>query len=233
MIELGEELVSALGADRTYDIAARWMSHYVARLMEEAREAPRRKKRAAEAAAARAILALWKHRSAMPMDLRPFGDWEAVLHTLKELNPKSAHSRYFSQTARRDSDNSEASPLERILPLIEGIDYTARILSVFLLASATKEMVPKTKRWLKLSEGLERDVAFERVAMDHLCKLDEQSDKRLRVEHLRDMDDRLSRLQGFTKLAAEIERLLREERDAAVKAIESFPQGSETTQSNA
>lgn len=159
-IELGKRLVQELGIEDSNDTLSRWMAHYIAEKIEEARSAEGDTKRAAIRECFKAILELWEHRSVFPTGRRPFGDFESLFDTLSSLNIHDRTPRYF-RTPRIAATESVVSESQRWLNAATGLDDAARVLIRYCLAVAAENAVDKSREWVELVQALDRPKDFD------------------------------------------------------------------------
>lgn len=176
------------------------MAHHIADLIAKAESATGDEKRSAEKNCFDAILALWHHRAELPNGKRPFEELEPVVRAIESLDPDDDTPRYFRSARMPAGDKKEEA--EAWLKMVDGLDYSAKILIGHCLAEAARTAVDRSKEWVKLAEaaGTNRGVPeivvrFVSCAADIDEKPDPDGDMRRKLE------DRLSRLEGFTKLA--------------------------------
>ena len=100
VLDLGCALVNELNLDPGVDTLSRWMAHYIAELIGEAKTAKIEDRPAKLAKCADAILKLWDHRHQLADGKRPFEDLEPIMRALASLDPEDNTPRYF-RTQRR------------------------------------------------------------------------------------------------------------------------------------
>ena len=178
------------------------MAHYVADLIDKADSATGEEKRVAQKNCFDAILTLWSHRAVLPRGKRPFEELEPIARAIESLDPDDDTPRYFRSARTPTGDKKEGSETETWLKIVDGLDYSAKVLIGHCLGEAARTAVDKSKEWVKLAEaaGTDRGVSeivvrFVSSAADVDKKPDPDGDMRRKLE------DRLSRLEGFTKLA--------------------------------
>lgn len=98
---LGDRLVHELGLETSVDTLGRWMAHYLAELIERARNAEGEARIAAHAQAAELILKLWSKRRELPLSAYPLSDFAKALQVLERLTPEA---NPFSGYGRRSTD---------------------------------------------------------------------------------------------------------------------------------
>lgn len=125
-IRLGNELVKFLELERGGNTLARWMAHYIAEQMMLAETTVGSEKAVAEANCFNTILKLWKHRSSMPVGMRPFEEFDAIFRVLERLDPQGSGGFY------RELWESQVVPepdsIESIASMIMAVDKAARVL---------------------------------------------------------------------------------------------------------
>ena len=219
---MGRKLVEELGLEPSVDTLGRWMAHYVAELIAKAESATGEEKGVAERQSFDAILALWKHRAALPNGRRPFEDLEAVVRAVESLDPENDTPRYFRMIHTAKAEGEEVSEAESWLGTASGLDYSARIMIGYCLASAAHNALDKSKEWVKLAEAAgAEDGASEIVIRFISTTTDLGNEPDLDGVARRQLEDRLRRLEGFTKLAEAFASDLRTRLEALPPASEN------------
>jgi hypothetical protein len=178
------------------------MAHYIAELIEDAEKANVEARPAKMRACSEAILSLWKHRHELPNGSRPFQNLEPIVRALKSLDPDDNMPRYFRTERSAADEADETNETESWLKLIDGVDYSARILIRYFLTRAAQTVLNKSAKWVALADAAGADDGDEffiiRVIADeertlNASDLDENARKRL--------EDRLERLEKFANMA--------------------------------
>ncbi|MCC2362757.1 hypothetical protein LKM19_18710 [Bacillus cereus] len=165
---MGKMLVTELELDPGVDTLARWMAHYIAEQIVIAERAVGEEKRLAEERCFEMILKLWTHRSDLPIELRPFGNFEPIFSTLSRLNPENEMTFFFND--RRD--NSSKGFIEEVqewLDIAKEIDEAARVWIEFVIKQAAKHASDeKTYEWLEKSAMVEEsdDISIIKFLLD-------------------------------------------------------------------
>lgn len=197
VLELGARLVEQL--DSKDDLLASWMAHYIAELIENVEKATVETKRAAQEVCAKAILELWRHRSSLPKDVRPFAKLGPVLRTLASLDNERTLRRYYA----RERDDAEASADEEMrkwLDFARDIDDAARFLIRTAIRSAVAGSVASMTPWIELAKSAELDNNVEYSVLKFVQKAYESGDEaRERQAALRFS---LARIESFLKAGA-------------------------------
>ena len=197
VLALGKKLVGELGQE--VDTPARWMAHYIAEKMEEAK-------------CRDAILKLWAHRSSLPNGQRPFEDFEPIFRVLQSLDLDDPTPRYFRQVMSAVDQDDEDDSAKQWLRAACGLDYTARILIRYCLVLAAREAVDKSRDWVELAEAIvekdDGDIRTVRFIADDTDTLNaENPDDSERVK----IEDLLKKLEGFTNSADLLSSHLRQQ----------------------
>lgn len=202
VLDLGRALVEELGLDPGVDTLSRWMAHYIAELIEETETAKVEERPAKFAKCADAILKLWQRRHQLPNGKRPFEDLEPILRALESLDPTDDTPRYFLSPRMAVEETEQNAETRKWLDLADGLDYSAKILIRYCLTQAAQTALDKSKDWVVLAEtaGLEDgiDLPVIRIMTDEsdLTKASEPDDRAPKL-----LEDRISRLDGFIKMA--------------------------------
>lgn len=183
---------------------ARWLTHYIAALLQKAERAQGTKKAAAERECFDAVLALWRHRADFPRHA-PLRSFDAAFKTLESLQ-SSTHLRYFQRT-----DHKAESEAEQWLKLAEGVDYSARKVISWLIANATKDAAKAEKKWLESDVaailGDSADLRLARL-LTRDVELLAATEEKLKEEHRKDLQEIEARLKSFLELSAEMKRVV-------------------------
>lgn len=177
------------------------MAHHVAGLIAKAETATGAKKRTAEKECFAAILELWKHRSALPSGVRPFEKLEPVLRAVASLDPEDETPRIY-RSARPPRDRDEDPEQRQLLELVDGIDYSAKVLIGFYLSEAAQAAIEQSQDWIELAKGLGEDADQASIVLRFVTgpnSLRQETDSNDALEQL--FAERLKRLKGFIKLA--------------------------------
>jgi hypothetical protein len=211
-LELGRKLTKELGLDQSVDTLGRWIAHYIAELIHDAEKASPQERPAKMQACCDAILNLWKHQHMLPSGKRPFEELEPLLRTLESLDPEDDTPRYFRSVRAIVDDAEENDETKSWLKLIDGLDYSAKVLIRYCLTQAAQNALNKSREWVSLAEAAGADESTEfpliRVIIneDSLLKesdLDEEERKRIEA--------RIKRLEEFAKMAMTLVSELRQE----------------------
>ena len=163
-----------------------------------------------------AILELWKHRFELPSGKRPFEDFEAVMRALESLDLSEDGFRYF-RTARLDADAAEGNTeTKKWLEIVDGLDYSAKILIRYCLVRAAGGALDKSREWVALAEaaGIADDFEFPVIrivgAESDLVNAVGPDDTERKI-----IEDRIGRLEAFTSMAASLAADLRRQLERA------------------
>lgn len=202
VLDLGCALVKELNLDPGVDTLSRWMAHYIAELIDEAKTARVEDRQAKLANCADAILKLWDHRHQLPDGKRPFEDLEPIMKALASLDPEDDTPRYFRTQRRPTKKTKENKETVKWLELADGLDYSAKSLIRYCLAQAAQTAIDKSKAWVKLAEkaGLEDNIDFRVIRFTSVEKELSEAQKLKDIEK-RQLEDRIKRLDGFKKMA--------------------------------
>lgn len=206
VVELGQKLVGQLGAED--DLLSAWMAHRIAELMDAAGQASLDCKTAAEEACSKAILELWKHRSALRCDFSPVRELEPILRTLASLDVERTRHRYFPNGLVGAETGEVGEATKQWLDLAVGVDYTARLLVQFALRNAAEDAVSKAAPWVELARQAGADEDAVGVVVKFLLEETKIDDSQKDVDDSK-LRDRLSRLEAFSQLATEFAKDLR------------------------
>lgn len=199
---MGRKLVEELELEPSVDTLGRWMAHYIADVISKVESTTGQEKSLAEKNCFDVILTLWKHRAELPNGKRPFEKLEPVARAIESLDPDNDTARYFRCARPPKGEGDEKSEAGTWLDMASDLDYSARILIGYCLAEAARAAVDKSREWVKAAEAagagdgvLEIVIRFVSTTADLGKEPDVHAEKR------RQLQDRLTRLQGFTKLA--------------------------------
>jgi len=211
-LELGKKLTKELGIGQSVDTLGRWMAHYIAELIQDAEKASAEVRPAKMRACCDAILNLWKHRHTLRDGKRPFEELEPLLRTLKSLDPEDDTPRYFRSVRAAADGAEENDETKSWLKLIDGLDYSARVLIRYCLTQAAQSALNKFTEWVSLAEAAGADESDELLLIQVIFEEDrvlKGSD--LREEVRKRIKDRIDRLEEFARMAMEVVSKLRQE----------------------
>ncbi len=159
-----------------------------------------------------AILDLWKHRHTLQNGKRPFEELEPFLRTLDSLDPEDNTPKYF-RSARAVADGAEENEETKYwLKLIDGLDYSAKVLIRYCLTQAAQTTLNKSAEWVALAEaaGADEGAAFPLIRFifeeDSMLKASDPSEIERKC-----IDDRIGRLEEFANMAMKVVLELRQE----------------------
>ena len=211
MLELGRKLTKELDLDQSVDTLGRWMSHYIAGLILDSEKASAEERPAKMRECCDAIINLWKHRHVLPDGKRPFEEIEPILRTLESIDPEDNSPRYFRSVRAVADDAEDNDETESWLKLIDGLDYSAKLLIRYCLTQAAKSALDKSVEWVSLAEaaGADEGAEFPLIRIvtmeDSLSKgADPNEEERKRIE------ERAERLEAFANMAIGVANELRE-----------------------
>lgn len=138
VVALGKRLVEELGLGSSVDTLGRWMSHFVAELIEKAETAPEADREPAQRDCAELILRLWSHRGALP-GRQPLRSFERIFQTLDSLGNDSSF-RYFQRHAELEN---------QWLDFAVATDDFARAVIRFCLDMASLEAAEEEQKWIE------------------------------------------------------------------------------------
>lgn len=184
------------------------MAHYIAELMQAAETASGSERPAKTAACVNAILDLWENRIRFPKGMRPFEGLDSILRALEDLDVNSDTPRYYRAQIEMIDKNAEDTETRRWLNIAKELDYSARVLIRYCLASAAEEALDKSQEWVALAEaaGADKGVEFPIVrflALEaNLLNADALGEKEQRI-----IEDRITRLDQIDKMISMISQL--------------------------
>lgn len=209
---MGRKLTKELDLDNSVDTLGRWMAHYIAELIQNTEMASAEERPAKMRACCDAILNLWKHRHTLPEGKRPFEELEPLLRTLESLDPEDDTPRYFRSVRAVADDADENDETKSWLKLIDGLDYSVKILIRYCLTQAAQNALNKSVEWVGLAEaaGADESIEFSLIRViaeeDSMLKASDQGE-----EERKRIEDRINRLEGFAKMAMKVVSVLRKE----------------------
>lgn len=210
-LELGRKLVKELGLDQSVDTLGRWMAHYIAELIQDVEKASAEEKPAKMQACCDAIFNLWKYQHMLPDGKRPFEEFEPILRTLESLDPEDDTPRYFRSVRAVVDDAEENDETKSWLKLIDGLDYSAKILIRYCLTQAAQNALNKSLEWVSLAEAASADESAEFplvhmiIEEDSILKASDPAEK-----ERKHIEDRIERLESFAKMAMTVAKELKQ-----------------------
>ena len=215
VLALGRKLVDELQLEPSVDTLGRWMAHYIASLISECETGNAQQSQVIQKECFDAILALWRHRGELPSGKRPFEDLEPIVRAIESLDPEDDTPRYFRHARPPEAEDEDESETDVWLKLVDGLDYSAKLLIGYCLEQAAYTAVDSSKEWVKLAEaaGIDNgpsETVIRFVSSD--SELDQESNPE--AELRRRGKVRLDRLEGFIKCANQLAEDLRAQLDA-------------------
>jgi hypothetical protein len=204
IMSLGTKLTKELGLDEGLDTLSRWMAHYIAELIQDAENADGDEKSAKLDRCIDAILALWRHRYELPHGKRPFDDIEPILRTLESLDPENDMPMHFRSIGLQNTRIAEDDPAQYWLKVIEGLDYSSKILIKYCLTKAAEKTLKRSEEWVELAEaaGIEEcvdSIVIRLIADENDFLKDSDVDDSAR-KRLQDLVTRLEGIQNLTTI---------------------------------
>ncbi len=211
-LELGRKLTKELGIDQSVDTLGRWMAHYIAELIQNVEKASSEERPAKMRACCDAILNLWKHRHTLSDGKRPFEELEPLLKILESIDPEDDTPRYFREVRSVTSAAGKNDEVEKWLKLIDGLDYSAKVLIRYCLTQAARNSINKSVEWVALAEAAGADEGIEFPIINMIFdEADMLKDSDSGVEARERIEDRIKRLEEFAKMAMAVVSDLRQE----------------------
>lgn len=90
VLALGSHLVEELGFADGVDTLGRWMSHYLAELIDKAENGSVQEQKEASAVAVDTILKVWEHRASLPGNAYPLTHFKDIIGILDVLRPDAS-----------------------------------------------------------------------------------------------------------------------------------------------
>lgn len=90
VLVLGSHLVDELGFADGVDTLGRWMSHYLAELIDKAENGSVQEQKEASAVAVDTILKVWEHRASLPGNAYPLSHFKDIIGILDVLRPNAS-----------------------------------------------------------------------------------------------------------------------------------------------
>jgi len=216
IIAIGKKLVAELDLDNSVDTLARWMAHHVAELMHEADDAVGDDRIAKQVRVRDAILAIWAHRSDLPINGRPLDGFEPILRTLTSLDPENQFARYSSMARAPHDISGESEEVRQWLLLANGLDQASKVLIDFCLSTAAEAAIDQSKEWVELAKKADLDDSVDFIVIKLLkeqCDLMKEPDPN--AKQRRALLDRRSKLEIILSSAA----MLRDHLDARLDSL--------------
>ncbi len=218
VLALGRALVEELELEPGVDTLSRWMAHHVAELIRAADEAGPDDRAEKLEACVSTILLLWDRKHQLPNGRRPFEDFDPILRALENLDPDNVSPRYYREAQAEAGRAKLSAKAKELFTVVEGLDYSARMLIRHFLVEAAKTSLKKSEKWIKLAEaaGLEdqRSSGVIRFLEKERRFLEEEPSE---VER-KVLEDRIKRLEAFVTYASLLAAELRQKLGQAVKS---------------
>ena len=214
MLALGEKIVKELGLEDT-DTLCRWMAHYIAELLEQARTAAGEQRTIKMAECAQAILEIWAHRADFPDGKRPFQDCEPILQVMRSLDIFGANPRYFQRAWRSIETFEEKLKTEPWLRVALALDDAAKVLIRYSLGAAAELSLEKSREWLVLADALSQEDQADLPLIHVILEgVDTPSEEDAICEKVQQIEGMLKKLDVFEACAKEIRTSLEQERQS-------------------
>jgi len=199
------------------DTLGRWMAHYVADLIATTKSTTGEEKGFTDKKCIEAILDLWKHRAQLPNGKRPHENLEPVVRAIESLDPDDDTPRYFRSIWPAQGEAEKQSEMEAWLDVARDLDYSAKVLIGYCLAEAANAALDKSKEWVKLAEAAGADDGISEIVVRFVSKEADLGREPNPTDVVRvQLQNRIKRLEGFTKLAETVLRDLK-------TRLEDFP----------
>ena len=212
ILALGRKLVEELGLETSTDTLGRWMSHYLAELIVQAESSIGDEKNTIEKNCFDTILALWKHRAVLHGVGQPFERVGELAQAIESLNPDNSTPRYFRAIRSRIAKNEKMIGGEDWLELADGLDYSAKVLISHCLGNAAREATDKSKEWVSLAEAAGMETKGEKLVVRFVSRVDDfGGSPDASEEERRELEERVERLEGFSKLATRFAAALKKQ----------------------
>lgn len=167
VLALGESLVQELNLDKSVDTLGRWMAHYIAELIDDAKNAEGEDAARKQQICCGEILKLWAHRHSLPNGKGPFQELEGLEGVLRKLDPENSQRRYFPEVRRPKTLGQGESDAVEWFDAIEEVDRAARTLLGYCLSKSAEASIDKSQEWVSLAqaagEGDSEDVSLVRL----------------------------------------------------------------------
>jgi hypothetical protein len=202
MLTLGDKLVAEMELSAEVDTLARWMAHYLAELLVNARMNKHELKDERNAEIFKLILELWKHRQYLPEKSRPFREFQPVCRVLDSLDLDTSRPRYFNYIGDLLTEEKINTSTNTHLTAIRAIDRSARLLIQFVIQLATEQKAEAGIEWLNTAKlaGIPDD--DEMVAVRFVVAGgDIHQAPNVNAERLQKINRALAALDIFTKTA--------------------------------
>lgn len=131
------------------------MAHYIAELIEAARDAPAAERGQRQDRCATAILKLWERRAGLPCGRLPMPELGPLAGVLNRLDPGAAQPAYFDnvwQSVVAEDATHKATSAAIWLRAAETLDRTARMLISIALGRAADAETDRARPWVALAE---------------------------------------------------------------------------------
>ena len=210
ILALGKKIVDELGMDQSTDTLGRWMAHYIAEKMEDAKASTGDARDRKMSECRDVILKLWAHRNKLPNGKRPFEDFEPIFRVIKSLDPDNTTPSLFPQVRSEVKNNDENESTTWWLDMATRLDDIARMLIRYCFAQAAQEAVDKSREWVSLADAISKEDDIRIV--DILIKdVDDLNSEKPDDRRKRKIEDLLKRLDAFTDLSKRLSSHFRQQ----------------------
>ncbi len=133
------------------------------------------------------------------------------------MDPDDDTPRYFRSIWPAQGEAEKQSEMEAWLDVARDLDYSAKVLIGYCLAEAANAALDKSKEWVKLAEAAGADDGISEIVVRFVSKEADLGREPNPTDVVRvQLQNRITRLEGFTKLAETVLRDLK-------TRLEGFP----------
>lgn len=216
ILAIGKKLVAELDLDNSVDTLARWMAHYVAELMQAACDAVGDDRIEKQMRVRDSVLAIWAHRSDLPITGRPLDGFEPILRTLISLDPENQFARYSSLKHASDDESEESDETRQWLLLANNLDQASKVMIDFCLSAAAEAAIDQSKEWVEIAKEADLDDGIDFILIRLLGeRSDLMKSAEPNVKQRRALLDRKNKLEIILSNAA----MLRDRLDARLDGL--------------
>lgn len=164
IIKLGEKLVKELRLESSNNTLGRWMSHYIAELIQKTKQSTKEKEKCIlQKECCETILKLWSNRIHLPNSARPFNEIEPFLKIIDSLKKEEYSIPYFRYSNLSNEDTNWNKFISTVKKNSEDI------FNLCMVASTPQEKINKEMKWVENHKDMLEDNESELI--EHIAGL--------------------------------------------------------------
>lgn len=139
------------------DTLGRWMSHYIADLVQRVKSAEGIERERLQSECAGEILRLWKHRQSLRSSNRPLSSYDSIFRALARLDPHRSPWDFWGYFDEDRATNANGDGIDDFLKAALAIEVQARDVVRELILCAADAAANKESKWIELAERVKEE----------------------------------------------------------------------------